>query len=246
MTALAPAPLAAPPATLAERIRGEIEAKILSGEWPPGFRIPYEHELMRQYGCARMTVNRVVTALAKSGLIERRRRAGSFVAQPALHSAVLHIPDLPAEVAARGESYGYELLMRRRRAASERDAALSALVAGEPVLALRCRHLANARPLAMEERLISLRTVPEAAAVDFKTVPPGSWLLRHVPWTEAEHRITAVNASALLARRLAVPKGTACLSVERRTWRAAATVTFVRQQFVGSAYHLVARFAPSG
>jgi len=35
---------------------------------------------MAQYGCARATVNKAVSALAAAGLIERHRRAGSFVA----------------------------------------------------------------------------------------------------------------------------------------------------------------------
>ncbi|WP_296253579.1 GntR family transcriptional regulator, partial [uncultured Stenotrophomonas sp.] len=51
--------------TLNHRIRSDIEGRILSGEWEPGFRIPFEHELMEQYGCSRMTVNKVLTALAE-------------------------------------------------------------------------------------------------------------------------------------------------------------------------------------
>lgn len=228
-------------ATLGQRIRAELEGRILSGEWPPGHRIPFEHELMAQYGCARMTVNKVIAGLVAAGLVERRRRAGSFVAQPRIHSAVLRIPDIPAEVASRGETYGYRLLARRERPAGADD---PPGLDGQRVLDLTCLHLANGRPLALETRLISLAAVPEALEVDFAATPPGSWLLRHVPWTEAEHRISALGASAATAQALAIPKGTACLSLERRTWRAGETVTFVRQVFRGDAYDLVARFAP--
>ncbi|MBS7538823.1 histidine utilization repressor [Ancylobacter lacus] len=228
---------------LHQRIRAEIEGKILSGEWPPGYRIPFEHELTAHYGCARMTVNKVIAALAGAGLIERRRRAGSFVAQPRLQSAVLEIPDIQQEVAGRGETYGYELIGRRRRPAGEDD---PAVFTGQEVLELRCLHRANGRPLALEERLISLASVPEAAEVDFAATPPGSWLLHHVPWTEAEHRISALAASTKVAAILEVAKGAACLSLERRTWRATETVTAVRQIFRGDLYHLVARFSPQG
>ncbi len=65
------------------RIRGEIEGRIRSGEWAPGTRIPFEHELVATHGCARATVNKALTRLAREGLIERRRRAGSFVARAA-------------------------------------------------------------------------------------------------------------------------------------------------------------------
>jgi GntR family transcriptional regulator, histidine utilization repressor len=235
-----------PSATLHQRIRADLETKILSGEWAPGFRIPYEHELVAQYGCARMTVNKVISGLAAAGLIERRRRAGSFVAKPRIQSAVMHIPDIQAEITGRGEDYDYELLSGRRRAANSRDPIGSALNSGEQVLDLKCRHSASSRPFALETRLINLDTVPEAAKIDFQAVPPGTWLLGHVPWTEAEHRIAAVGATAQEATVLGVLKGAACLCVERRTWRAGETITFVRQLFRGDLYHLIARFAPHG
>ncbi|HEU6442679.1 MAG TPA: GntR family transcriptional regulator, partial [Microvirga sp.] len=65
---------------LNQKIRRDIEGKIMSGEWPPGHRLPYEHELMAEYGCSRMTVSKVLSGLAVQGLITRRRRAGSVVA----------------------------------------------------------------------------------------------------------------------------------------------------------------------
>jgi GntR family histidine utilization transcriptional repressor len=87
--------------------------------------------------------------------------------------------------------------------------------------------------------------VPEAAEADFAAEPPGAWLLHHVPWTEAENRISAVGAEAEVARLLALDEGAALLAVERRTWRAGEPVTWVRQLFPGEAYDLVARFGPA-
>ncbi|UTP38095.1 histidine utilization repressor [Phenylobacterium sp. LH3H17] len=230
-------------APLHQRIRSEIEGQILSGAWPPGHRIPYEHELMAAHGCSRMTVNKAMTALAEAGLIERRRRAGSFVARPKVHSAVLDIPDLRSEVTRRGQTYAFRLISSRRRAAN--GPAESELAAGGALLDLRGLHLAAGRPLAVEHRLISLAVAPEAAGIDFSQDPPGAWLLEHVPWTEAEHRISAVGADAATARLLEIPRGAACLAVDRRTWRGPTHVTQVRQLFPGEAYDLVARFGSS-
>ena len=53
--------------TLHRRIRSDIAERILSGEWSPGFRIPFEHELMEEYGCSRMTVNKALAPLAERG-----------------------------------------------------------------------------------------------------------------------------------------------------------------------------------
>jgi GntR family histidine utilization transcriptional repressor len=62
--------------SLDARIRADLEGRIRSGDWPPGARIPTEHELTAQYGCARMTVHKAISALVAAGLIERRKKAG--------------------------------------------------------------------------------------------------------------------------------------------------------------------------
>ncbi len=230
---------------LHQRIRSEISERILSGEWPPGARVPAEHELMAQYGCSRMTVNKALAPLAESGLIVRRRRAGSFVARPRIHSAVLDIPDIAAEVTGRGDAYGYELLGRAVRRSADEDRAALGLDDGAQVLALSCLHRAAGAPFALEERLINLAAAPEAETIDFAQTPPGGWLLAHIAWTEAEHRISAANPAPAAARLLSIAPTSACLVLERRTWRGPDRITHVRLTFPGEAYDLVARFRPT-
>jgi len=227
---------------LHQRIRSEIEARIRSGEWAPGHRAPTEAELMAQYGCSRMTVNKAMTALVEAGLIVRRKRAGSFVARPRVHAPVLNIPDIQSEIVARGETYVFRLMSRTVRDADGEDEI--ELAAGGKLLELDGVHDAGGRPFALERRLVALKAAPEIAAADFAAVPPGAWLLEHVAWTEAESRISAINADAEDARLLALDEGTACLVVDRRTWREGQHVTRVRQVFPGEAYDLVARFGP--
>ena len=232
--------------SLNQRIRTDIESRILSGEWMPGFRIPFEHELMAHYGCSRMTVNKVLTALAESGMIERRRRAGSFVARqsPHLEQVALEIPDIALAVAERGHVYGFHLLERQQRRADAAVVEEARLVGSGELLAVRGLHLANGRPLALEHRLINPEAVPEMLVVDFSRQAPGSWLLQNASWTRGQHRISAVGASAVEAALLQVPAGTACLVIDRQTWRGEQPITWVRQMFLGDAYDLVARFAP--
>ena len=233
-------------ATLNQRIRSDLENCILSGEWAPGFRIPYEHELMEQYGCSRMTVNKVLTALAESGMIERRRRAGSFVARqsPHLELVALEIPDIARQVTSLGHLYGYTLLQHCLRGPATGDEGEQALAAGGNLLAMQCLHLADERPLALEHRLISPVGVPDALTMDFSVQAPGSWLLQNVSWTRAQHRISAWGADAATAEQLDVMTGTPCLVIERHTWRGEQAITRVRQIFLGDSWDLVARFAP--
>jgi len=235
---------AAAPISLHERILGDIEGRILSGEWPPGSRIPFEHELSTLYGCSRMTVNKALTHLAKAGLIERRRKVGSFVTLAPSRSALLGIPDIKTEVAALGAAYRFEILARRSRRATEADARRLEGVAKRRVLEIACRHWAGKRPFCLEERLISLAAVPEAGAETFVEIAPGPWLLARAPWTDAEHRIRAISADARCAALLALPVRSPCLAVERRTWSRGAAITHVRLTYPGQQHELVARFSP--
>ncbi|MEA1672060.1 histidine utilization repressor [Nitrospirillum sp. BR 11163] len=231
--------------SLHERIRTDIESAILSGKLAPEERLPVEHELMQVYQCSRMTVNKALSALAAAGLIERRKGAGSFVGRPHAHSMILDVPDLSVEVAKRGHVYGYQLLARKLRVPARGNAEEELLAGGRRLLQLDGLHSADGAPMAVERRLVSLAAVPAIADADLEREPPGTWLLRHVPWTEAETRISAVSADAETARLLKVAAGTACLLVERQTWRGSERITSVRQYFLGTAYHLVARFGSS-
>src|SRR6188472_2825539 len=129
--------------TLYKRIRRDIERRILTGEWPPGHRIPFEHELMARYGCARMTVSKALSELAQADLIERRRRAGTFVRRPKFLSAVLQIADIRAEITALGRSYGYQLIRCSRRIANAADRERLGVRKTGKVVAISCRHSAD-------------------------------------------------------------------------------------------------------
>ncbi|MDQ8756683.1 UTRA domain-containing protein [Sphingosinicella sp. LHD-64] len=226
--------------TLEQRIRSDIEARIRSGALRPGDRIPFEHELVAAYGCARATVSKAVEALAKAGLVERRRKAGTFVAHPHVQSAVLAVPDLEKLIAARGEAYRWTLIEQCRASASD-------LETGDipsPALRIDGVHHADGVPLALEMRLISLSAVPLAASQPFGERSPGAWLLEQVPWTEARHEIGAANPTPEEAAALDMPTSGACLEVRRWTWQSGAPVTYVRQLFPGGRYHLMAEFTP--
>lgn len=228
--------------SLDARIRADIEARIRSGAWPPGHRIPFEHELTATYGCSRATVSKALGALARAGFIDRRKRAGSFVAHPPIHAAMLDVPDLRAVIAARGETYHWALTEQRHGDHAD----LPEVGRVGPHLTVTGLHRADGDPFAIERRWIALGATPEAAAQDFTATAPGSWLLAHVPWSDARHRISAIGADADQAAALDLVPGEACLKLERWTWRSGALVTYVRQIFPGGRYDLVAEFKPFG
>ncbi len=231
---------------LHEQIRSYFQKAIMDGALKPGEKIASERALMQRYNCSRMTVNKALSMLCNAGFVERRRRTGTVVARPQVHSMVLDIPDLSVEISERGQSYGFRLVHAKIRAALSSQPEERELAGRGKLLQVDCVHLADAVPLAAEFRIVNLGEVPELAEVDLAAEPVGRWLLRHVPWTEVRSRITATAASGAEAELLKVSRRTPCLQVERWTWRNRAPVTYVRSVFVGSAYALTAHFDGSG
>lgn len=226
-------------------IRRAIEARIMSGTLKPGDRIPGELELVDEFGVSRMTVNKALSSLVATGLLERRRGSGSFVASPKSQESVLEIHDIKFEVESAGHAYRHEVLDRRQRLASSDDRTRLPIDARSRILALVVRHFADRRPFVLEDRLINVSLVPDALSTRFEETPPGTWLLQRIPWTEAEHMIRAVAASAETASMLDIKKGSACLVIERVTWQSGAPVTSVRLTYPGDRHQLAARFSPT-
>jgi GntR family histidine utilization transcriptional repressor len=219
-------------------IRQQIEGLILSGTLKPGDRLPSEQELVAAHGVARMTVSRALADLVAAGLVVRRRKAGSFVAAPPSEEKLLGVPDMREML----PGHSHAVLKRAVRVANAADRArIGALPRGARVLALLVRHDSQGVPAAMEDRLVSLAAVPEAAAAEFRDSPPGTWLLDRVPWTEAEHRIRAAAADGAVAAALGMAAGAPCLVMERRTWRGDQPVTAARITWPGDRHEVTVR-----
>ena len=227
------------------KIMLDIKGKIISGTWLPGRKIPYETQLAEHYGVSRMTVNKVLTQLAHSGFLERRRKLGTIVRIPNVQSAVLEIADIESEAKALGSNYSYQLLSRSIRKPNKADLGLLAGGAVQQVMQLTCLHLVDNVPFCSEERLINLDAVPQARDADFRLEPPSKWLLSHTPWSSAKHVIGAVAASTELSKKLAIKSETACLVVQRTTEHDGKPITYTRLSYPGAMHQMVAQFTPS-
>lgn len=229
-----------------DQIRRAIRDLVVSGTWRPGTPVPPEHALMERLGASRMTVHRALVELARDGLITRRRRSGTVVAEPAASHAMFDILSIPDEVRRLGKAYSHEILSRHDGRAADAVRDRFGLGRTAKVVHLHVLHRADATPHVLEERIIHLDVVPRAADETFGEMPPGDWLLAHSRWSQAEHAISAAAAGSEAAVILQVGAGTACLLVERRTWSQDAPVTAVRLLYPGSGHRFVGRFSPYG
>lgn len=69
----------APPFRL---VAQRLAEQISNGALPPGTRIPAERKLAEEYAISRMTARAALEHLAQRGLVERKDRSGTYVAQP--------------------------------------------------------------------------------------------------------------------------------------------------------------------
>ncbi len=226
------------------QIRRALAERIITGEWAPGARIPAELDLKTHFNTSRMTVNKAIQSLASEGLLQRRRKVGTVVSERAQERPVFEIWDIADQVRRAGGDYRYRLLD-------------CAFVQDDPVkrdmlnvsrktqlLWMRCLHLAGETPFQLEERLVNIDAAPGITCQPMETTAPGLWLLSHVPWTQAEHTISACEAGPPEAEALGIAAGSACLVVERRTWNGDVPVTMARLWHPGARHRLRGRFEP--
>jgi GntR family histidine utilization transcriptional repressor len=201
-----------------QRIVTDLETRILSGQWHTGFRIPTEKQLAEQYACSRITVSKALMILAQKGLVESRKRAGSFVRRPPSQSIILQILD-PASVAVRRRlPHRYEMLNRTVRTATASDRSRLGLPRGGTVAVLEVgfRHFVGDRVYGYEQRLLNLGLLPVAATIDFGVRCPAEWLLEYLPWRSGETLVGCEAADPRIATALAVAVASPVLTIERR------------------------------
>jgi DNA-binding GntR family transcriptional regulator len=68
--------------TKKQQIIDDIEAKIASGEWPPGTKLPSATQLCDQYDVSRMTVRSAIDYLKAVRTLEGAPGSGVYVRRP--------------------------------------------------------------------------------------------------------------------------------------------------------------------
>lgn len=202
---------------LHEEIRDELLRRINDQEWPVGTELPDELQLAQEFGAARGTVRRALAALAEQGLIERRKRAGTRVIGRRGHASRLTIAIVREEIMARGHRYGYHLI--ESRPASAGCGGSANFPRGTRLWQVTSLHLADGQPFQLEDRLINLDALPEAASADFASRSPNEWLIERVPYTAVKTRLFAAAAGAPAGAALQRAPTAPVFCIERRTFR---------------------------
>jgi GntR family transcriptional regulator, histidine utilization repressor len=210
-----------------EDIRAEVLRRIRARDWPPGALIPGEEALAVEFGVARATVNRALTALADAGVIARKKRAGTRVAELPVRHARLEIPVIRLDVLGRGQVHDFKLLADRLGTAPIPVTARLGLPEGTAMRYLETLHLAGGRPFVLESRWLNPAILPSPTP-DFAKISANEWLVTHVSLVSGDITFLAEPATMREAEVLGTPPGAALLIAERTTQGTDGPVTLVR------------------
>lgn len=215
---------------------------IINGDYPPQSRIPSENDLVVKFGISRMTVNRALRELTAAGVITRVQGVGSFVAAPKVESAMLDVRSIRSEISARGQTHAVDVLVCEAIGASSATAKQFGVPVGSELFHSRLLHLADGKPLQLEDRFVNPACAPEYLGIDFQVEIPHQYLMRTAPLQRSEHVIEAEAANHRLAKMLGVTLGDPLLILSRRTWSRGNVASFVRLTHPAAKYRFVGTF----
>ncbi|WP_254885365.1 GntR family transcriptional regulator [Streptomyces sp. NA02950] len=142
------------------QIRREFEAKIRSGDLPPGARLPTEKDLATQRRVSRATAQRVLNDLAEAGLAIRRRRHGTFVADVTRQINLLNF--VTPAAAAKGAPGRHDVISARIVRAADAVLTLPGASADTAVVELVRRKLdVREEPQSLERHVVVFAVAPD-------------------------------------------------------------------------------------
>ena len=211
---------------LYQDIESEMLQRISSGDWPPGTRLANEFQLAEEFGVSQGTVRKALSGLLARGLVHRRPKHGTVVAEQTDESALFAFFRMREEGgAALVPEPGSENVTQRPAT----DAEAEALNTNEVWEIARVR-LHQGKPFS-EERII----LPVAPCPDLDKHAPFPNSL--YPFLEQTYRLTierieedlsAFAASPATAKALHVPAGTPLLRTIRRSFDLTGTCVELR------------------
>ena len=223
--------------SLYRKVAEDIKAAIAAGTYPPGSLLPSEAELAEAYGLSRGTVRQAFAALRADGVIASRRGARRVVIGGPRVQSFGELLSFSRWARAIGEEPGGRVIALERRPATDAEASRLGLAVGAIVYHLVRVRLLSARPVMIERAVYPEKVGALVAGLDL-TVDSITERLEElgVAFTDAEHVIDAVAASAEDARWLEVRPGVPLLRERRCTTdRAGQPVEWSDDRYLGTA-----------
>jgi len=202
-----------------QAIRAELEAQIHSGALPPGARLPTEAELQVTHGVSRATAQKALNELAQAGLVVRRRRAGTHVAEGVEQVNLLRYLD-PNIRSGPGRPGRHRVLAAAVMQAAEAAVELPGIADAEPVTQLvRLKYDENEAPLVVEIAAVPFALAPSLAHEDMEHQTTRAFFQKHgVPIARSRMYLDPVLLDDRNAELLGVAPGVPIHRQRRLMW----------------------------
>jgi len=225
------------------QLKEHVLQNIRSGEWRAGARVPSEHELVRKFKVSRMTANRALRELMRSGVLARIAGVGTFVGDLKAAAHPLQIRNIAQDIRDRGHRHCALPLRLERIAAAESVRSRLGLTARTAhVFHSLIVHFENDVALQLEERYVNPFVAPDYLAADFTALTPYEYLMEVAPLQRVEHVVRAVQPAARIRGLLKLRPGEPALLIERLTWSRATPASYALLYHPGSRFELRGSF----
>ncbi len=132
-----------------QEIEAWLREIILKGR--AGEAIPSEVEIAASFDVSRMTARQAVLNLMREGLVDRRRGAGTFIADNPLHRREGVLLSFTEDMKRRGLKPSSELISAKKEIATAADRKALSLKDPSSVIVIKRLRLADGTPLALEK-----------------------------------------------------------------------------------------------
>jgi GntR family transcriptional regulator len=201
--------------SLRHSLASELRARISSGEWRPGERIPSEPELARRRTVSRSSMRAAITVLEEEGFVSRKHGSGTYIThRPALRNDLGRNFGVSTQIASTGLEPGAVDVRSGVEPAPAFVAAALAVDKGEPVSTLRRVRTANGR------RVVDMTDWCRTDHLPPEELPAigsiyAALAERDLAVDHGVADLTPGNAFGDVAERLRVPTGTLLLTIDQ-------------------------------
>src|SRR5437868_1411346 len=143
-----------------KRIVRLLEAKIQSGDYPPGHRLPPERELCELFGVSRITARQALAELAQRKLVVRNQGQGTFVAKSRIESSLLGFFSISEALKADGRLVSTRVISAALAAPAADEAVALQSAGNARVFRLTRLRFVDGEPYALETSAMAAERFP--------------------------------------------------------------------------------------
>ncbi len=188
-----------------------IRAKVITGEWPAGHKLPPEVDLARELNISRGTLRQALSILIENQIIEQTQGKGTFVGSAILEQDWAYkLTTTSEELNWKGIPFETEVLeLKQKRISDQRILKLLNLKPDQEIIRLVRLRRIDGFPVVLHETYFPAAMYPGLLEIDFTEETMTGTLENtfNIDVHQADHTISAIFAERSIASSLEIRHG---------------------------------------